>query len=375
VKPRILWLWRQESAVAYYRATVPARWLTSQGYSVTMLDRPYERLKPSFESWVKANLGKFDLLIVDRVLDLQDLSLLSGLRHYSPNMRMVVDFDDDWQSVPWWNPAHAKYKPGCAAFEAGKAHLKLAETASVSTQPLLERFSSKTHDIHLCQNSIDPADWSLSTNPQRHNDPHLRVLYGGASGHFGDLDEVRLGLESVIQNPPVPFRLICFGALPAWLHELGREFPKRVVRLPWVPFADYPQATSWGGFDVAIAPLADHPFNEAKSNIKWLEAAVQGIPFLASDVGPYKDIPFGTAIKVSNTPIQWAEGLRQLLTDADLRDRLRTRAREEVLENWTIDKKASQWLSLIEAAMSRPRIETLEDIRLPSEIVVQEDSS
>ena len=375
MSPKILWLHRQSSAVGSYRCLGPAKALTKLGYDITCPEKAYSSLKPDLQAYLSANLGKFDLIMVDRVVKPDELPLFAGFRHASPNTRMVVDFDDDWMNVPWWNQSHGNYKPGNMIYESGKSHLKLSEMVSVSTPTLAERFKDKTHAIMCVENGIDPDLWdNLPVNPERAGDPSLRVLYGGASGHFGDMDEARLGLETVLENPPVPFRLICFGATPSWIYDISKKYPGRIIRLPCVEFEDYPQAIAWGGFDVAIAPLADHVFNEAKSNIKWLEAGIQKIPFLCSDIGPYQSIPRGCAIKVSNTPVQWAEGLSALLTDANLRNNLRTQAYEAVQDTGTVDKTAKRWQVLIEEAMARPRIETLEDTRLPSEILPEPNS-
>lgn len=368
---RILFLHRQHTAIAYYRTYLPARALRSYGHEVTTFNEPYIKvLKPTPAEWIRQNAGKYDLLIVDRSLNYEDLGLWAGLRYTSPGMRMIVDFDDDYQQVPPWNPAAGAFQSGQPYREAGNSHLKLAELTTVSTPVLAERFKKHTHAVRTCLNMIDPADWSnFPVDPERRYDPHLRVLYGGASGHFGDLDDARQGLEAVLNKPPVPFRLICFGAIPFWLHETRRKFPERVVSLPWVPFDDYPAVVAWGGFDLAIAPLAEHPFNRAKSNIKWLEAACQGQAFLCSKVGPYAEIPDGCAMRVDNTAVQWADGLRTLLQDADLRRQMAQEALAEVQASWTIDQRRVQWQDAVEDALSRPRIEKLEDTRLPHEQV------
>lgn len=279
---RILMLHRQQSAVGYYRTELPARALRAFGHTVTTFDEPYDRvMHPEPYAWIGEQAGKFDLIIVDRALHYGDLALFAGLRHLNPGARMIVDFDDDYTAVPPWNTSHTAFQVGQQYREAGNAHLKLSEMTTVSTDVLAERFAVRSHHIKTNLNFIDPADWTgLPTDPSRAGDPGLRILYGGASGHFGDLDVVKKGIEAVIEKPPVPFRLICFGALPYWLHEASRRHPSRVISLPWIPFEDYPAAVAWGQFDVAIAPLCDHPFNQAKSNIKWLETAVQGIPFL-----------------------------------------------------------------------------------------------
>jgi glycosyltransferase involved in cell wall biosynthesis len=366
---RILILHRQQSAVCYYRAKLPARALRALGHEVTIFDEPYERVMlPAPMEWVEKQSGKFDLIIIDRTLRYEELGMFAGLRHLNPGARLIVDFDDDYTSVPPWNTAYSSFQSGQQYREAGHAHLKLSEMATVSTFTLAERFASRTHFIKTAMNFIDPADWTgHPIDPSRPSDKTLRVLYGGASGHFGDLDVVKEGIEAVIDKPPVPFRLICFGTLPYWLHEASRRHPERVVSLPWIPFRDYATAVAWGGFDVAIAPLCDHPFNHAKSNIKWLEAAIQGIPFLCSNVGPYAEIPDGAAVRVPNTPVQWSEGLRALLQDAKLRQTLREEAHDAVLASWAIDRRGPLWQDVVEEAMSRPRIESLEDTRLPTE--------
>jgi glycosyltransferase involved in cell wall biosynthesis len=364
-------LHRQQSAVGYYRTELPARALRAFGHTVTTFDEPYDRvMHPEPHTWVAEQAGKFDLIIIDRALHYGDLALFAGLRHLNPGARMIVDFDDDYTAVPPWNTAHTAFQVGQQYREAGNAHLKLSEMTTVSTEVLAERFAVRSHHIKASLNFIDPADWTgLPTDPSRAGDPCLRILYGGASGHFGDLDVVKEGIEAVIEKPPVPFRLICFGALPYWLHEASRQHPSRVISLPWIPFEDYPTAVAWGQFDVAIAPLCDHPFNQAKSNIKWLEAAVQGIPFLCSKVGPYAEIPDGCAVRIPNTAVQWAEALHTLLKDAKLRETLREESREALLASWTIDRRGPLWQDVVEEAMSRPRIESLDDTRLPTERV------
>ncbi len=368
---KILMLHRQPSSVSYYRTFLPAKALRKAGHDVTTYDTPYRKsLQPTPNEWAKDTINKYDVIIIDRAIVREDISLFAGVRHYSELMgtRIICDFDDDFTNVPWWNTSKGRYEPGQESREAGLMQLRLSEMTTVTSKSLSKTFKKKTHNISVAPNAIDPEDWiDLPTNPDRDKDEALYILYGGASGHFGDLDEARLGIEPVIKNPPVPIRLVCFGALPAWLHTLAQEYPERVITLPWIPFKDYPQTIAWGKFSLAIAPLADHIFNEAKSNIKWLEAGIQKIPFLCSDIGPYKEIPKGCAIKVDNTPVQWAEALRNLLTDSALRGRIAKKAYKEIMKNHTVDKIAPVWDSIVNKTRSLPRIESLEDTRFKHE--------
>jgi glycosyltransferase involved in cell wall biosynthesis len=349
------------------------------GHDVTSfpIDEPYYKgLKPKVTSyekdewpqqWFKENKGQFDILWVDRGVTNYEVGLFAGFKHFSEGCRMITDFDDDFTQVPAWNPAFKKFQPGMEAYQSGLNHLKLSEMVTTSTPPLAEAFATKAHRIHCLPNRIEPKDWQLPAAPDRADDPNIRILYGGASGHYGDLDEAREGIEAAVRQQAVPMRLICFGTVPAWVHDMSKELPGRVVTLPWIPFPDYPQAVAWGGFDMALAPLKEHPFNDSKSNIKWLEAAMQGIPFVCSDVGPYATIPADAAWRVENTPAKWAEAIVSLAKDASLREGLTSAARANVLADWQVDKNEATLHTIIEETMSAPRIESLEDARLPSE--------
>lgn len=378
MKPRILMLHRQRSAVAYYRSWAPSRLLRRLGYPIFTLDGGvYKDLVPEaktakkdewYKTWLAENVGKFDLIHVDREISNAAWGLWAWFRHVSPGCRMIVDFDDEFTAVPTWNRASNHCKPGQEMYEAGLSHLRVSELATVSTRPLADAFRNRTHAVEVLENHIDLADWqSLPVCPDRASDPHLRILYGGADGHFEDLAEARGGLTAIIEKPPVPLRLICLGAMPYWLHDLSVRFPGRVVSLPWVHFEDYPAAIAWGGFDLAFAPLAEHPFNETKSNIKWLEATAQGIPFIGSRVGPYAAIPDGCAIRVPNTTGDWSDALGAMLEDPQLRADTLATARECLLDCWTIDHAAPAWENALEVALSRPRIERTEDTVLPGQ--------
>jgi len=60
---------------------------------------------------------------------------------------------------------------------------------------------------------------------------------------------------------------------------------------PWAMMFDYPRAMQALNLNATIAPLMDCHFNRAKSNIKFLEAACQGIPGVYQNLCTYSDAP------------------------------------------------------------------------------------
>ncbi|HEX5146109.1 MAG TPA: glycosyltransferase [Conexibacter sp.] len=79
-----------------------------------------------------------------------------------------------------------------------------------------------------------------------------------------------------------------------------------------------------GGFDVGIAPIADIPFNRAKSNVKLKEYAAMGVPWLASPIGPYE----GLGEKQGGRLVpddRWHDELERLIRDERARRKLAKR--------------------------------------------------
>lgn len=369
-KPRILIIHRQQTAVGYYRQHQPAKILRRLGFEVDHDETTAFRLKqPSPSEWLEGRIGKFDVILCDRGAAWNEIAILRQFVHSSPGCRMITDFDDHFLDVPKWNHVAARvYKPGMECHDSGLGHLRMSEMVTVSTPKLAEFYQNRTHAIRLAPNLIDLTDWpDKPVCPDRRKDKPIRILYGGAAGHYGDMDAIRGGLESFLRNPPRPIRLICFGTAPRWMHDMARNFPGRVIVLPWWGFDDYPAGIAWGGFDFAIAPRADHPFNLCSSNIKWLEAAAQGFPVVASNVGEYAAIPPNCAFLTENRAKDWEDALTQMTIDADLRRSLAAASLKEVRSKWTIDSGLSVWESIVEETLQRPRIETFEDTRLPGD--------
>ncbi|MDO5722974.1 MAG: glycosyltransferase [Flaviflexus sp.] len=66
--------------------------------------------------------------------------------------------------------------------------------------------------------------------------------------------------------------------------------------------------------DICLAPLTDTSFNEAKSAIKWLEAALAGTPTVASPTEPFRAaITHGATGMLARTPEEWTRALLFLI--------------------------------------------------------------
>ncbi len=81
-------------------------------------------------------------------------------------------------------------------------------------------------------------------------------------------------------------------------------------------------------FDVGLAPLARTAFNRAKSDLRLLELAALGIPWLATNWGPYAAEGEAQGGYRVERVTGWREGLTRLSRHPDERDALREQGRE-----------------------------------------------
>jgi glycosyltransferase involved in cell wall biosynthesis len=123
---------------------------------------------------------------------------------------------------------------------------------------------------------------------------------------------------------------------PLELPALLSAFGTRVRRCPFLAWQSLPHAIAQ--LDVNLAPLdLLQPFNHAKSEVKWLEAAALGVVTIASRAqGLGEAVRHGETGLLANTPAEWDRMLEDLVTQPELRARLGEAARREVEQRYRI---------------------------------------
>lgn len=188
---------------------------------------------------------------------------------------------------------------------------------------------------HILENALDATILDLAAEldqrPPRADERFVTIGYGsGSKTHDGDFGVVAAALLAVLQRHP-QVRLAIHGplALPARFER----FADRVFQIPFLGGEDYLRAlASW---QINIAPLEDSLFNEAKSNIKFIEAAILGVPSVCSGTAPFRGaIEHGRTGMIADTPEQWEAALTRLVTDAGLRRRMAHDARQAVMARY-----------------------------------------
>jgi O-antigen biosynthesis protein len=230
-----------------------------------------------------------------------------------------------------------------AKLERYRRTLEHCDVAIVTTEPLREQVRPYAGDAYLVPNAVSAEMIRLSDTPfagrsRASVQTTVTIAYlSGTRTHNRDFleatDAILWALEAF---PQARFQAV--GKL-----ELDRRFERfhdRVQCIPLQPWQGLPELLA--RVDVSLAPLErDNPVTDCKSCVKFLEAALVGVPTIASARPDFvRVIEHGGNGLLADSDDEWREALRLLIDSADLRNELGARAREETLSNHTTTARA-----------------------------------
>jgi len=203
-------------------------------------------------------------------------------------------------------------------------------------QPLLAEKQCFVLPNGISEQLVEAAEARTAAKPSGFID----IFYGsGTRTHDEDFAMVAPALLRVLRESPVT-RLIVAGHLTI-PDQLG-PYRGRILQLPLLPFRSYLSVLAQA--DISIAPLEAGIFADCKSEIKWLEAAVLGVPSIVSETATYRtcieDVKTGFIATGSG---DWERILLKLIDDADLRATVGRRAREAAWSGYSMEKLASRF--------------------------------
>ncbi|HIO50410.1 TPA: glycosyltransferase [Candidatus Poribacteria bacterium] len=148
------------------------------------------------------------------------------------------------------------------------------------------------------------------------------------------------------------------------IESLSKEFDVRFVAvgaseesvcdLPMEakPWSEETEIQSIRGFDIGIMPLVDDPWERGKCGYKLIQYMACGVPVVASPVGVNKDIvePGGNGYLAQDLH-DWAQALRRLMSDKELRQRLGDNGRQQVEARYSLQVQAHRLEKLMRSVL------------------------
>lgn len=332
---RIAVLTHDGAANAHYRAHVPMGALARRGHQVVGACVRSPREVP-----VAAAFAGFDVVYVWRLFYPPVWRLTRALREQG--VGVVWDNDDDVTSLPRNAPEYKLYG-GFAAHRTLidiKAMMATAHVVTTPSKGLAEHFSSLGAQPVIVENYLT----EVLERRFRATGP-LRIGWMAAMEHRRDWDKMDVSavLRRLMDEHPdllVESAGVRLGFKdPRYEHERGVTVESLLYYL--------------ARYDIGIAPLLDIPFNRARSNVKLKEYAAAGAAWVASDVGPYREMGAGEGgIVVGDDG--WYPALKTLVVDAEQRRQL-VASGTSWARTQLIDEHADRWEDVLTEAVARAR--------------------
>ncbi|MGL4465297.1 MAG: glycosyltransferase, partial [Planctomycetia bacterium] len=208
------------------------------------------------------------------------------------------------------------------------------------TRFLTDRAAAAGRSAHLLPNTMNDDQWAISRR-LRENPPVadgvMRIGYfSGSKTHQNDFRVAAPAVADVLAARS-DVRLVVVGDLD--LAEYADLAPfvgeaGRVERRPLVGWRDLPAEVA--RVDVCLVPLQPTDFNDAKSELKYFEAAAVGVPTIASPTDAYhRAVDDGVDGLLADGRAAWRDAILRCLDDEPFRRRLAAAALRRVEETYS----------------------------------------
>jgi glycosyltransferase involved in cell wall biosynthesis len=227
----------------------------------------------------------------------------------------------------------AQYVKGLGREILEDEYVKVATTTTTYLARILEEKGKTVFVVknRICDAELDLANKLWETGRKAKDDFVYLGYFSGTPSHNKDFAIITDALV-VVMRKYANVKLILAGPLEK---ENGlNEFADRIITLPLVPRGEHYRNIQKA--DINLVSLESNPFCEAKSELKFFEAGILGIPTVAirneTFAGAIED---GVTGFLAGNALEWTEKLGRLIEDADSRKAIGEKAREKTLKDYT----------------------------------------
>lgn len=279
----------KNSGPGFHRIHVPLLLMPEVDVYITnaVTEEDFEKRKP-------------DVVFYNRLLSDEVLALQSKY-----HFRVVVDVDDYW----FLDPHHImfKYSKEKAIPRWQEKNLRNADLVTCTHERLAEEVSKLNKNVVVIPNAIPKnAQEFFPVVRTQSAKGHKRIFWQGSVTHEKD---VALLKDTIKKLDRERFMMVMAGYTEQVEWERMADVYTNYQKMPGVVLPGAGVDTYYHNYqyaDVCVVPLLNTKFNGYKSNLKILEAAHSGLPVIASNVHPYRDMP---GVMYVNKRADWRDWL------------------------------------------------------------------
>lgn len=335
----------------FYRVQLPAKFLNK-------IPGVHARISYQYEN---KDIGWADIVVLQKQTNQKALPFIQYAK--SRGKKIVTEVDDDYFNIPRWNPAYNYYKdlgPDLISF------YRLSDAMTVTTPHLRKEMLKYNPNVFVLPNSMDleiqnsfhrlpysdlikdVSYVSLDHKPipteeiKQKMEGKTLIGWGGSPTHLRDLDQATPALQQLCaENPDIG--LVMMACCTETL--LKNISPKQLFLVKPNPIFKYHKVLAAMGWDIGICPIENNIFNHSKSNLKYLEFAINGYATVCSRVENYaKTVENGiNGLLADNTAEGWYGAVKSLVENPSLRKSIGEEGKRFVAQDYDMSKNAKLW--------------------------------
>jgi O-antigen biosynthesis protein len=227
-----------------------------------------------------------------------------------------------------------QYEKGVAEEILKDPYVKTCVTTTAYLAKILDNYGKKVFvsKNKLSLKELEVAEKIVSERRCKEVSNIVRIGYfAGTKGHDQNLATIEDVLVRILEKYPNT-KLVLAG--PLNVGDRFDELRDRIEKLPFAPWEEH--LKNIFNVDINIIPLENNPFCESKSELKFFEAGIIGVPSVAVSNQTYREaIDDGEDGFLAGSDEEWFEKLEKLILDENLRHIIGKEAREKSLREYT----------------------------------------
>ena len=180
--------------------------------------------------------------------------------------------------------------------------INISDEVTVTCKFMRDLYKLRTGKQEISVVPNFPPEWWIGNNYNYReninnfdkNKKKPRIVYSGSGAHFdignktNQQDDFTHVLKFITDNVD-KYQFVFIGAFPPPLKSYIDS--GKIEFHGWQSLINYPKFLNSLNAQLFIAPLQDNNFNRSKSDIKFVESSILGVPCMCQDMVTYEDAP------------------------------------------------------------------------------------
>lgn len=307
-------------------------------------------------AWLLSSVNKYGIFIIRRVL--YNSKIKKFIEEIKKRSKEIIFDTDDLVFDPKYLKSMDSYQKmnrlekmlyenGVGGEILRDPYVKTCVTTTSYLAKILEGYDKK---VFIVPNKLSNRDLEIAENIIKHKTYNIKQktecsmlhvpcsmikigYFSGTLSHNKDFATITDALMRVMEKYP---QAELFLAGPLDVENSLNKFKGRINQIPRVSREKY--FGNIAQVDINLAPLEmGNPFCEAKSELKFFEAGIVGVPTVAVRNQTFSEaIVDGVSGFLADNTAEWVEKLSRLIEDENLRKSMGEKAREKALADYAV---------------------------------------